>query len=231
MSIGTMNGAARREVAKERTDMPAEDFVSHLPVLRRYARALVHNTADADDLVQDCLVRALSRVNLFHPGTHLRAWLLAILHNIFLDGTRKTKRTREFAKAVALMEEGTVTRANQFHRIELLDIDKALAALPPAQRSTLLLVSVEGLNYAETAKVTGVPVGTVRSRLSRGRSALTFMANGVSCGEQESTGPEGQPTGERHGDRAIQMAAISTYSNTCGHPRRSPPQQSNANLS
>lgn len=187
MSLPTNKGAAMTKVANEQADLPSEDFISHVPVLRRYARALVHNTADADDLVQDCLVRALSRMHLFQPGTHMRAWLLSILHNIFLDGTRKAKRTREFAKALTLMKEGTVTRPNQFHRIELLEIDKALAALPPAQRSTLLLVSLEGLNYAETAKATGVPVGTVRSRLSRGRFALTVLMNGVSSGNPVSS--------------------------------------------
>lgn len=161
-------------------------LITHVPVLRRYARALVQNAADADDLVQDCLVRALSRMHQFQPGTNLRAWLLSILHNIFLDGARKNKRTREFVKAVTLKEEGTVTRPNQFRRLELMEIDKALASLPPAQRSTLLLISLEGLNYEETAKITGVPIGTVRSRLSRCRTALTTLMHGVSADEAEA---------------------------------------------
>lgn len=164
-------------------------LISYVPVLRRYARGLVHNKSDADDLVQDCLVRALSKMHLFEPGTNLKAWLLSIVHNIFLDGTRKAKRTRDFATAVTSMDQGNgnVTRPNQFHRIELMDISKALAALPAAQRSTLLLIALQGLSYEETAKITGVPVGTVRSRLSRGRSALTAMMDGVICQEREAT--------------------------------------------
>lgn len=171
-------------------DNPAKDtaefnsiLISYVPVLRRYARALVHNKTDADDLVQDCLVRALSKMHLFQPGTNLKAWLLSIVHNIFLDGTRKAKRTRDFVTAVTSMEHGNVTRPNQFHRIELMDISTALAALPAAQRSTLLLIALQGLSYEETAKITGVPVGTVRSRLSRGRSSLTLMMNGTICEE------------------------------------------------
>lgn len=194
MTVAAKCDAAMTKYGNKRDDLPTEDFVSHVPVLRRYARALVHNTADADDLVQDCLVRALSRAHLFQPGTNMRAWLLSILHNIFLDGTRKAKRTREFSKALTLMEEGTVTRANQFHRMELREIDKALAALPAAQRSTLLLISLEGLNYAETAEVTGVPVGTVRSRLSRGRSALTVLVNGVSSDRPASRSSNPDPS-------------------------------------
>jgi RNA polymerase sigma-70 factor (ECF subfamily) len=173
-------------VAKDNADI-SSILISHVPVLRRYARGLVHNKTDADDLVQDALVRALSKMHLFEPGTNLKAWLLSIVHNIFLDGTRRAKRSRDFATAVISMDQGgNVTRPNQFHRIELMDISKALAALPAAQRSTLLLIALQGLSYEETAKITGVPVGTVRSRLSRGRSALTAMMNGVTCDEQAS---------------------------------------------
>ncbi len=174
-----------KDLAKDNADI-SSILISHVPVLRRYARGLVHNKTDADDLVQDCLVRALSKMHLFQPGTNLKAWLLSIVHNIFLDGTRRAKRTREFATAVTAMDQGNVTRPNQFHRIEIMDISKALAALPAAQRSTLLLIALQGLSYEETAKITGVPVGTVRSRLSRGRSALTVMMNGVTSQERVS---------------------------------------------
>lgn len=186
-------GKCRNNKKDREMDQPAQDnaeirsiLITHVPVLRRYARGLVHNRTDADDLVQDALVRALSKMHLFQPGTNLRAWLLSIVHNIFLDGTRKAKRTREFVTAATSMSQGNVTRPNQFHRIELMDISKALAALPPVQRSTLLLIALDGRSYDETAKITGVPVGTVRSRLSRGRSALTVMMNGVTLDEQLS---------------------------------------------
>lgn len=189
-----MDNPAKDNAARDDADIRSI-LISYVPVLRRYARGLVHNKSDADDLVQDCLVRALSKMHLFEPGTNLKAWLLSIVHNIFLDGTRKAKRTRDFATAVTSMDQGNgnVTRPNQFHRIELMDISKALAALPAAQRSTLLLIALQGLSYEETAKITGVPVGTVRSRLSRGRSALTVMMDGVICQEREATKNEQAP--------------------------------------
>jgi RNA polymerase sigma-70 factor (ECF subfamily) len=184
-------------IAKDNADI-SSILISYVPVLRRYARGLVHNKTDADDLVQDALVRALSKMHLFEPGTNLKAWLLSIVHNIFLDGTRKTKRTRDFVSAVTSMDQGNVTRPNQFHRIEVIDIGKALAALPAAQRSTLLLIALQGLSYEETAKITGVPVGTVRSRLSRGRSMLTAMMNGVTCEERTAA--------EKSDEQSVQAA-------------------------
>jgi RNA polymerase sigma factor (sigma-70 family) len=154
------------------------NLISYVPALRNYALHLLRNASDADDLVQDCLVRALSRSHLFEPGTNLKAWLLSIIHNVFLDGTRKNRRTREFQKAMTVKQDH-VTRPNQLHRIELRDAGRALAALPKAQSATLLLIGLDGLSYQETATLTGAPVGTVRSRVSRGRSALTVMMHGV----------------------------------------------------
>lgn len=156
-------------------------LISHIPTLRSYARSLVRNRSDADDLVQDSLVRALSRMDLFTPGTNLRGWLLAILHNVFVDGTRKSKLTREFVKAMTWMGESNVTPPNQLNRIELRDMDRALAALPATQRSTLFSIALDGLNYEEAAKASCIPVGTVRSRLSRGRSSLKVMVRGVTA--------------------------------------------------
>jgi len=186
MSLAKKYNVALIDGGAEQHDLSPEDFIVHVPVLRRYARTLVHNIPDADDLVQDSLVRGLSRIHLFQPGTNLKSWLLSILHNIFVDQMRKAKRSREFAKALTLMEEGTVTRPNQFHRIELRETDKALSELPAGQRSTLLMISCEGLNYAETAVATGVQIGTVRSRLSRGRSALAAYLNGESFCRHEA---------------------------------------------
>lgn len=159
-------------------------LISHIPSLRNYARSLTRDRSDADDLLQDSLVRALSRMDLFTPGTNLKSWLLTILHNIFLDGKRKTKRTHEFVKAITWMGGNNVTRPNQLDRIDLRDMDKALAALPITQRSTLFSIALDGLNYEETAKVAGIPVGTVRSRLSRGRSSLKVMIQGVTPQER-----------------------------------------------
>lgn len=174
--------------AEQRNPSPA-DFIVHVPVLRRYARTLVHNIPDAEDLVQDSLVRGLSRLHLFQPGTNLKSWLLSILHNIFVDQIRKAKRSREFTQALILMEEGTITRPNQFHRIELSEADRALSKLPAGQRSALLKISIDGLTYAEAAAATGVEIGTVRSRLSRGRAALAARLDGESI-----SGPDARRT-------------------------------------
>ena len=144
---------------------------AEIPRLRRYARALTRDVVAADDLVQDCLARALGKLHLWQEGTDLRAWLFTILHNQYVNQVRRAVRE---GVAVGLSEtEPMLTRApNQGKRLELRDLDRALAKLPEEQRSVILLVGLEGMRYEEVAKILDVPVGTVRSRLSRGREAL-----------------------------------------------------------
>jgi RNA polymerase sigma-70 factor (ECF subfamily) len=145
-----------------------------IPRLRRYARALTRDVTGADDLVQDCLTRALGRIHLWQEGTDLRAWLFTILHNQYVNHVRRSARE---GSAVALSEtEPTLTsRPNQGKRLELRDLERAIAKLPDEQRSVLLLVGLEGMRYEEVASVLDVPVGTVRSRLSRGRDMLRHL--------------------------------------------------------
>jgi RNA polymerase sigma-70 factor (ECF subfamily) len=142
-----------------------------IPRLRRYARALTRDINAADDLVQDCLTRALSKVHLWQKGTDLRAWLFTILHNQYVNHVRRAVRE---GAAVGLSEtEPMLTSApNQGKRLELRDLERAIAKLPEEQRSVLLLVGLEGMRYEEVAAVLDVPVGTIRSRLSRGREML-----------------------------------------------------------
>jgi len=142
-----------------------------IPRLRRYARALTRDITAADDLVQDCLTRALSKVHLWQDGTDLRAWLFTILHNQYVNHVRRAVRE---GAAVALSDtEPLLTSApNQGKRLELRDLERAIAKLPDEQRSVLLLVGLEGMRYEEVASVLDVPVGTIRSRLSRGREML-----------------------------------------------------------
>jgi RNA polymerase sigma-70 factor, ECF subfamily len=144
---------------------------AEIPRLRRYARALARDMAAADDLVQDCLARALGKLHLWQEGTDLRAWLFTILHNQYVNQVRRAVRE---GAAVGLSEtEPLLTRApQQGKRLELRDLERAIAKLPDEQRSVILLVGLEGMRYEEVAEVLGVPVGTVRSRLSRGRDAL-----------------------------------------------------------
>lgn len=155
-------------------------LVGQIPYLRRYARGLTHNAADADDLVQSCLLRALTNFHRFEKDTNLRAWLLTILHNIFIDTVRKRRRAREAFEAAGIATDGLSQAPNQLHRIQVGELKEAIAQLPAEQRSTLLLVALEDLTYEEAARITGVPVGTVRSRLSRARQMLVGVVNGLS---------------------------------------------------
>jgi RNA polymerase sigma-70 factor (ECF subfamily) len=144
---------------------------AEIPRLRRYARALARDVAAADDLVQDCLARALGKLHLWQAGTDLRAWLFTILHNQYVNQVRRAVRE---GVAVGLSEtEPMLTQApHQGKRLELRDLERAVAKLPEEQRSVILLVGLEGMRYEEVAEILDVPIGTVRSRLSRGRDAL-----------------------------------------------------------
>jgi RNA polymerase sigma-70 factor, ECF subfamily len=144
---------------------------AEIPRLRRYARVLTRDAVTADDLVQDCLERGVAKQHLWQDGTDLRAWLFTILHNQYVNNVRRGARE---GSAVELKETepALVRAANQEKRLELRDLHRALAQLPEEQRSVILLIGLEGMSYGAAAEVTGVPVGTVRSRLSRGREAL-----------------------------------------------------------
>jgi RNA polymerase sigma-70 factor, ECF subfamily len=144
---------------------------AEIPRLRRYARALTRDATATDDLVQDCLARALEKLHLWQEGTDLRAWLFTILHNQFVNRVRRAIRE---GTPVGLSEtEPLLTQApHQSKRLELRDLDRAIGKLPEEQRSVILLVGLEGMRYEEVAEILDVPIGTVRSRLSRGREAL-----------------------------------------------------------
>jgi len=158
-------------------------LVGQIPYLRRYARALTRNAADADDLVQTALMRGIVNMDRFEQGTNLRAWLLTIMHNVFIDGVRKAKRARDADESAESMMSGLYTRPNQVESLQLGDLQQAMERLPEEQRTTLILVALEDMSYEEAAKVTGVPVGTVRSRLSRARHALIRMVDGLTIHE------------------------------------------------
>jgi RNA polymerase sigma-70 factor, ECF subfamily len=144
---------------------------AEIPVLRRYARALIRNLTDADDLVQECVTRALTKHHLWREGTNLRAWLFTILHNQYVNHVRRSARTGTTVE----YDDGDLPMrlpATQEKRLELRDLDRALGRLPAEQRAVILLVGLEGMPYGDVSAVLGIPVGTVRSRLSRGRAAL-----------------------------------------------------------
>jgi RNA polymerase sigma-70 factor (ECF subfamily) len=145
-----------------------------IPRLRRYARALTRDATRADDLVQSCLVRALAKSHLWQPGTDLRAWLFTILHNQHVNDVRRAVREGINVPVEDVAPLLTVP-STQGASLQLRDLDRAMARLPEEQRQVLLLVGLEGMRYEEVATVLDVPVGTVRSRLSRGRDMLRYL--------------------------------------------------------
>ncbi|WP_451975354.1 RNA polymerase sigma factor [Azospirillum endophyticum] len=147
-----------------------------IPRLRRFARAMVRDATLADDLVQECLERALSRLHLWRPGTNLRAWLFTILRNLHINGVRRRQPVVDIdAEAQAAIGAAP---GSQFVRMELRDLRRALALLPNEQREVVLLIGLEGISYNEAADILGISIGTVKSRLSRGRRALRLLMEG-----------------------------------------------------
>ena len=156
--------------------MESAEIAAHIPRLRRYARALAGDSHRADDLVQDTLERALVKFRLWRRGSDLRAWLFTIMHNVFIN---QLKGRREFALDDAI--EAGLQSAPQSDALELRDLDAALRQLPAEQREVLLLVGLEQLSYTEASKVLDIPVGTVMSRLSRGRERLRALMSGTAA--------------------------------------------------
>ena len=152
-------------------------LVEEIPALRRYARALCGDFAEADDLVQECLLRAVSRRRLWISHKGMRPWLFTILHNIFANALRRKTRS-----PIVDMPDGIqdllVSSEDPGELCTLSDFEKALRGLSPDQREVLLLVAVEQMSYRQASKITGVPVGTVMSRLSRARSQLRDALDG-----------------------------------------------------
>jgi RNA polymerase sigma-70 factor (ECF subfamily) len=152
----------------------AERLVELIPRLRRYARALVGDRASADDLVQDTLERAWAKLHLYRRGTDLRAWLFTVMHNVHVNKVRATRVTDTLEDGLPELAQ----RASQGDALLVRDLDRAIARLPSEQRAVLLLVTLEEMSYEEVARALGIPIGTVMSRLSRGREKLRMMMLG-----------------------------------------------------
>ncbi|MEJ1974711.1 MAG: sigma-70 family RNA polymerase sigma factor [Acetobacteraceae bacterium] len=149
-----------------------------IPALRRYARALMRDQATADDLVQDCLERTISRWHQRRADGDARTWVFTILHNLAINRLKQRAR-RGWHVALEDADEAPMAHpAVQEDRLRHRDLLQGLAGLPDDQRSVLLLVSVEDLSYAEAARVLGIPIGTVMSRLARAREKLLKAMEG-----------------------------------------------------
>ena len=161
------------------------DLESCIPSLRRYARALLHHTEDADDLVQDCLERAIGRRHLWYGGSSVRPWLFRIMRNIYANQAR-SRRARPIPEPIDGLREEPAEDGGQATRVALREMEAALAALRDEQREVVLMVALSGMSYQDCASALGVPIGTVMSRLARGRECLRRTLEG-------NVAPSGQP--------------------------------------
>ena len=153
-----------------------EQLVALLPRLRRFARALTRSPHDADDLVQIAVERALLSLDQWRPGSRLDSWMFGIIKNAWIDETR-SRRRRDKVHAPEALGEHVADAASDAH-IQRLSLEAAMERLPEEQRLAVALVLVEGLAYKEAAAVLEVPIGTVTSRLARGREALEALLGG-----------------------------------------------------
>lgn len=150
------------------------EIAALLPDLRAFARFLARDRAAADDLVQDAVVRALGALDQFVPGTNLKAWLFTILRNAFYEGLRR--RRREAAALHGRLAVAEAGAPEQLARSDIADLQQVIWRLPPLLREALILIGAQELSHDEAAAICGVPVGTMKARLSRARAVLARMA-------------------------------------------------------
>lgn len=173
-----MAGAA--PAAPRPADDPRNELPAHLPAMRAFAISLTRNAAAADDLVQDAVVKAWSNFGSFQPGTNLRAWLFTILRNTFYSNLRKTRR--EVPDPDGVYSATLYEKPAHDGRLAMTDFRAAFDQLTPQHREVLILVGASGFSYEEVAEMTGVAVGTVKSRASRARLRLAELL-GLEDGE------------------------------------------------
>lgn len=154
-----------------------DEIETHVPALRRYARALTRDTDRADDLVQDCLERAIRKQALWQPTGSLKSWLFRILLNLYRNELRTNRRRGEHVAVDTLLVEPSIAPA-QPGRIALAEMSRAIDLLNVEQKEALLLVVLDGMSYAEAAEALSIPIGTLMSRLGRARAALRTAVGG-----------------------------------------------------
>ncbi len=156
------------------------EIVALLPRLRRFARSLTGNAADADDVVQIALERSLRNLEQYQPGTRLDSWMFRVVKNAWIDEIRsRRRRDRIFAPSEEGDAIGDASAQTLEARRRLTEVEAAMQELPEEQRLVIALICVEGLSYAEASQVLDVPVGTLSSRLTRGRETLLARLGGM----------------------------------------------------
>ena len=159
---------------------PRDELTGHLPALRAFAISLTRNVAEADDLVQDTIVKAWTNIEKYEPGTNLRAWLFRILRNTFFSHIRKHKR--DVADPEGVHAGRLFVMPDHDGRIAFTEFRKAFDRLSPEHREALVLVGANGFSYEEAAQMMGVAIGTVKSRTNRARARLCELL-GLAQGE------------------------------------------------
>jgi RNA polymerase sigma-70 factor (ECF subfamily) len=164
-----------------------EQLLELIPAMRAFARSLCRDRDEADDLAQDALYRALQSWRSFRPDTNLKAWVFTILRNRFYSTRRAAGRMTsldpEFAERTLLAND------DPYARFELDLVRRGLACLPSEQREAIMLICAAGLTYEQAAEVAGVPIGTIKSRLSRGRATLVSLVEAGTVGEEDGAAP------------------------------------------
>ena len=187
-------------------DQRRRDLTAQISGLRRYAMALVRNATDAEDLVQECLCKAIERARPWREIKDVRAYLFSILHNLYIDRIVKN-RYRNATLPEHVIEHKLIVAPSQQERIELQELSRALDQLSADQRQLILLVGLEGLTYEATAKVMNLPVGTVMSRLFRAREALRNLTERRGPTRQTEEKAE-RVNGKKNGKSATHEGAI-----------------------
>ena len=164
---------------------PRDDLVNHLGPMRAFALSLTRNGAEADDLVQDSLVKAWKNIDSFQVGTNMQAWLFTILRNTFYSIRRK--RSREVADPDGIAASQLSVKPAHDGRLQLSEFLEAFAQLPVEQREALALVGASGFSYEEAANMCGVAVGTIKSRANRGRARLVELLHAGEEGYADMT--------------------------------------------
>ncbi len=152
---------------------PRDELVDHLRALRAFALSLTRDSAVADDMVQDTVIKAWTNIEKFRQGTNMRAWLFTILRNSYYSSRRKVKR--EVADVDGILTDNIAEKPAHDGRLQMNDFSKAFAQLPDEQREALVLVGASGFSYEEAAETCDVAVGTIKSRVNRGRKRLAEL--------------------------------------------------------